>query len=199
MPTVPLLVLGPLLRYVGDTEATIWVETDSACEVQVLDSTSRTFEVEGHHYALLYVENLEPGSVTPYTVSLDGEQCWPETGDPFPPPVIRTPKEDEHIRMVWGSCRVAVPHEPPFSDTKDTDPRGREIDALYAYALRIRSGHQGLAAYSRRHAAEVFQSSCTSWSSKIIAVGTTESSQRTDGSVHASQYRKQYSAKFATS
>ena len=137
MPTVPLLVLGPLLRYVGDTEATIWVETDSACEVQVLDSTSKTFEVEGHHYALLYVENLEPGSVTPYTVSLDGEQCWPEPGDPFPPPVIRTPKEDEHIRMVWGSCRVSVPHEPPFSDTKDTDPRGREIDALYAYALRM--------------------------------------------------------------
>ena len=137
MPTVPLLVLGPLLRYVGDTEATIWVETDSACEVQVLDSASKTFEVEGHHYALLYVENLEPGSVTPYTVSLDGEQCWPVPGDPFPPPVIRTPKEDEHIRMVWGSCRVAVPHEPPFSDTKDTDPRGREIDALYAYALRM--------------------------------------------------------------
>src|SRR6267154_2179071 len=29
----------------------------------------------------------------------------------------------------------------------------------------------------------MFQSSCTSWSSKIIAVGTVDSSQRTDGSV----------------
>jgi hypothetical protein len=32
----------------------------------------------------------------------------------------------------------------------------------------------------------VFQSSCTSWSSKIIAVETVDSSQRITGSPHAS-------------
>ena len=32
----PLLVLGPLLRYVSETEATIWVETDRACQVEIL-------------------------------------------------------------------------------------------------------------------------------------------------------------------
>ena len=30
------LVLGPLLRYVSETEATIWVETDAPCEVEIL-------------------------------------------------------------------------------------------------------------------------------------------------------------------
>jgi hypothetical protein len=134
---MPLLVLGPLLRYVGETEATIWVETDQACEVTVLDTTDKTFEVEGHHYALLYIKGLEPDSTTPYTVSLDGEQVWPEPDYPFPQPVIRTPQAGERIKMVWGSCRVSVPHEPPFSGTKDEDERGREIDALYAYALRM--------------------------------------------------------------
>jgi hypothetical protein len=44
-----LLVLGPLLRYVGDTQASVWVETDGACEVDVLGHTARTFEVRGHH------------------------------------------------------------------------------------------------------------------------------------------------------
>ena len=32
----PELTLGPLLRYVGETEATIWVETERACEVEIL-------------------------------------------------------------------------------------------------------------------------------------------------------------------
>ena len=43
---MPELVLGPLLRYVSHDEATVWVETDSACEVEILDYTARTFEVE---------------------------------------------------------------------------------------------------------------------------------------------------------
>jgi hypothetical protein len=45
----------------------------------------------------------------------------------------------------------------------------------------------------------MFQSSWTSWSSKIIAVATVESSQRITGSAHDSQYRRVYSSKFATS
>ena len=32
----PALVLGPMLRYVSETEATIWVETDRECRVEVL-------------------------------------------------------------------------------------------------------------------------------------------------------------------
>jgi hypothetical protein len=55
------LVLGPLLRYAAETDATVWVETDAACEVEVLGCRSRTFCVEGHHYALVHVTGLEPG------------------------------------------------------------------------------------------------------------------------------------------
>jgi hypothetical protein len=41
------LVVGPLLRYVDETAATIWVETDRACQVEILGHQVRTFEVAG--------------------------------------------------------------------------------------------------------------------------------------------------------
>ena len=50
----------------------------------------------------------------------------------------------------------------------------------------MRCGHHGLLAISSRQACEVFQSSRTSWSSKIIAVGTVESSHRISRSVQDS-------------
>jgi phosphodiesterase/alkaline phosphatase D-like protein len=134
---VPRLVLGPILRYVGETEATVWVETDEPCEVIVLGHAAKSFHVEGHNYALVHVEGLEPGTTTPYEVLLNQERHWPEAHGKFPPSVIRTPKADTRHRMLWGSCRVAAPHEPPYSLKKDDDPRGREIDAVYAYALRM--------------------------------------------------------------
>jgi hypothetical protein len=62
----------------------------------------------------------------------------------------------------------------------------------------IRSAHHEVACRSVRQDREVFQSSCTSWSSKIIAVGTVDSSQRTSGSVHDSAYSQVYSSKSAT-
>jgi hypothetical protein len=134
---VPLLRLGPLLRYVGEAEATVWVETDEPCEVEILGRRARTWQVEGHHYAIVYIPDLEPGTVTQYSVRLDGEVAWPQPSSQFPHPVIRTARAGERIRMVFGSCRVAVPHAPPHTLRKDQDPRGREIDALYAYAKRM--------------------------------------------------------------
>ena len=71
------LVLGPLLRYAGTESATFWVETSAACEVEILGHRTPTFAVEGHHYALLLVDDLEPGSVIAYDVRLDGESVWP--------------------------------------------------------------------------------------------------------------------------
>ena len=71
----PELVLGPLLRYAGETDATIWVETDAPCAVEVttngLAHASPTFTVEGHHYALIRLTDLEPASLHEYSVSLD--------------------------------------------------------------------------------------------------------------------------------
>jgi hypothetical protein len=136
---VPGLVLGPVLRYVDETQATVWVETDAACEVDVLGRTARTFHVSGHHYALVHVDGLEPGSTNQYEVRLDGQRRWPDAAPPgFPPSVIRTPSQEHPARIAFGSCRVAVPHEPPYALSKDADRRGREADALYALALRMR-------------------------------------------------------------
>ncbi len=131
------LVLGPLLRYVGEREATIWVETDCACEVEVLGARTPTFEVAGHHYALVRVGGLEPGTATPYEVHVDGECHWPPAHSPHPPSVIRTIKEETPYRVIFGSCRVARPHEPPYNLKRDEDPRAKETDALYTYALRM--------------------------------------------------------------
>ena len=50
----------------------------------------------------------------------------------------------------------------------------------------MRSAHHGCAVTSRRQAAEVFQSSIISWSSKIMDDGTVDSSQRTCGSLQDS-------------
>jgi hypothetical protein len=47
--------------------------------------------------------------------------------------------------------------------------------------------HQSWARISSSQACEMFQSSCTSWSSNTIAVDSTDSSQRIDGSVQLSR------------
>ncbi len=49
------------------------------------------------------------------------------------------------------------------------------------------------------HDSEVFQSSWTSWSSKIIALGIVECSQRIAGCIQASRYSQVYSSKSAAS
>ena len=48
------------------------------------------------------------------------------------------------LRIAFGSCRVAAPHAPPWSMTKDEHGQGREIDALVALGgpdARRRPGH----------------------------------------------------------
>ncbi|MGH8274513.1 MAG: alkaline phosphatase D family protein [Gammaproteobacteria bacterium] len=131
------LVLGPLLRYVDATDATIWVETDAACEVEALGHRARTFAVEGHHYALVCIENLAPASRYEYSVALDGVRVWPEADTSFPPSVIRTFDENTAFKLAFGSCRVAMPLEPPYTLTKRESEQGFEIDALYALSHRL--------------------------------------------------------------
>jgi PhoD-like phosphatase len=134
---MPKLVLGPVLRYVSDRQAIVWVETDDACEVEVLDHRARTFGVEGHHYALVCVEGLEPGTTYEYGVSLDGEARWPDPGSEFPPSIIRTVDPEGRVDVIFGSCRVALPHHPPYTLPKDEDERGRGADALHTLALSM--------------------------------------------------------------
>ena len=98
------LLIGPVLRYVGHTDATVWVETDEPCEVSVLDRTEHTWTVAGHHYALVVVDGLAPGSATEYQVLLDGDQAWPPPAYSRPVPRIRT-FGDGDVRLAFGSCR----------------------------------------------------------------------------------------------
>jgi hypothetical protein len=135
---VARLVLGPLVRYAGEDESSVWIEADAPCMVEVVPGgRARTISVAGHHYALVHVTGLEPDSATPYEVRLDGETVWPLPDSPFPPSVLRTHARDRPVRIAFGSCRVSAPHHPPFSGTKDKDPRGREVDALRGLALRM--------------------------------------------------------------
>jgi len=121
------LVLGPMLRHVDRTSATVWVETSDACTVSVLGSEQRTFQVGERHYALVCVEGLEPGSTTPYEVLLDGQREWPPADMSFPPSRIRTRRAHLPVRLAFGSCRYAS----PLSVTSD----GRYgTDALDSYA-----------------------------------------------------------------
>ncbi|MEW2569082.1 alkaline phosphatase D family protein [Streptomyces sp. NPDC047070] len=141
------LRLGPLLRYVDGSSATVWVEASrpATAEVRCADGSggeSRTFQVSGHHYALIPVTALTPGTTTAYEVLLDGERVWPLPGSPFPPSAIHTPVDDhETVRVAFGSCRWASPPEgekdPVGPDALDTlaariaaDPRGERPDVL---------------------------------------------------------------------
>jgi hypothetical protein len=131
------LILGPVLRYVSDTEAVVWVETNEPCEVEVLDHRARTFGVEGHHYALVCIQGLESGRSYEYEVSLNAENVWPLPGSEFPPSIIRTVDPDGRVDVIFGSCRAALPHHPPFTLPKDEDERGRGLDALHTLALSM--------------------------------------------------------------
>ena len=84
------LVLGPALRHVGPTTATIWVQTSDACTVEVLGHRAPTFEVHGHHYALVTVRDLAPDTTRTYEVHLDGQRVWPDERAGTPPSRIRT-------------------------------------------------------------------------------------------------------------
>jgi len=131
------LVLGPVLRYVGETEATIWVETGAPCEVEVLGRREQTFTVEEHHYALVRLEDLDPGGFYEYEVTLDGKRRWPADDSDLPPSAIRTLGRERPTDVCFGSCRVALPHTEPYVHSKDRHEDGREYDALRVLAAEM--------------------------------------------------------------
>jgi phosphodiesterase/alkaline phosphatase D-like protein len=140
------LRLGPLLRYADGSSATVWVEASrpSTAEVRCADGTRgavRTFQIAGHHYALVPLAGLTPGTTTAYEVFLDGTRVWPLPDSGFPPSVIRTRAEGDAVRVTFGSCRWAAPaaggHDPVGPDALDTlaariaaDPGAERPDVL---------------------------------------------------------------------
>ena len=144
MPSAKL-VLGPMLRYVDAGSATIWVEVDRPCTVEVLGRRAQTFTVLGHHYGLVVVDGLAVGSSTAYQVQLDGRAVWPpvidetERGHEAEPlaSLIRIPDEKEEIAILAGSCRAAAPHEPPYTHELMLDDEARGVDTMWAHASRM--------------------------------------------------------------
>jgi hypothetical protein len=127
------LVLGPLLRYAGTESASFWLETSRPCEVQILGHRDRTFCVEGHHYALLLVDDLEPDSLIGYDVRLDGRVVWPPD-DGRPAPTVHTRAGEREVRLVFGSCRIGDP-QPKTGEFPESG-----IDALWAYSRQLQRG-----------------------------------------------------------
>ena len=88
------IVLGPMVRYTSECEASMWVETRDAGEVAVITDggrwSARTFGAHGHHYALVILDGLEPGQTYGYRVEVNGEQAWPLADSPFPDPFFKT-------------------------------------------------------------------------------------------------------------
>ncbi|MFB7864556.1 alkaline phosphatase D family protein [Streptomyces sp. NPDC056069] len=137
------LRLGPLLRHVdweSGTSATVWVETDRACTAEVrcpggAGGTAPTFRVADHHYALVTVTGLVPGTATTYEVLLDGERVWPPADSPHPPSTIHTPPVPATGAVVaFGSCRWAAPA------VGEPDPVGP--DALDTLSARLAADPQ---------------------------------------------------------
>jgi hypothetical protein len=133
------LLLGPMLRYVDETSASIWVETRADCLVSVHAEgrswQARTFSVHGHHYALVEVDGLEPGSVSPYGVEIDGVSVWPDPDSGYPASVIATRAPGRRPQIAYGSCRTSVPHDRAGNRTHG-------VDSLRAFALAVADGSQ---------------------------------------------------------
>ncbi|MDQ4007873.1 MAG: alkaline phosphatase D family protein, partial [Actinomycetota bacterium] len=128
------LVLGPLLRYVDETTAAVWVEVARRGVVSVVAGgrsfDDHTFTVHGHHYALVQVEGLAPATSTAYDVRVDGRVVWPAPRSTYPPSRIRTLGPTRRQRLLFGSCRTSVPHDREHNRTHG-------LDVLRAYALRL--------------------------------------------------------------
>ena len=137
MDVATSLVLGPMLRYADETTASVWVETAARAEVTVESGartwSARTFAVEGHHYALVLVDGLEPASTQDYVLRVDGQVVWPAPDSPYPAPRIRTIDRTRPTRLGYGSCRTSVPHDQQGNATNG-------VDALRALALAVSNG-----------------------------------------------------------
>lgn len=132
MTLPPEILVGPMLRYVDSTDATVWVEVSAPCEVTIRAGdevvTERSWGVHGHHFAVLHLCRLPEGEMTPYEVSLDDRLAWPV--DPGRPSVIRTPRADDTVRLAFGSCRRGESQTPVAL-------RRIGADALVALAHRM--------------------------------------------------------------
>ena len=127
------LVLGPMLRYVDETSATVWVRTSSHARVTV-ERAGRTWSastvvLHGSHYALVVCDGLLPGSDDAYGVRVDDVPVWPRPG--MPPSRIRTLDPGRLPHFAFGTCRTTGSHDAAGN-------KAHGVDALRTLALALR-------------------------------------------------------------
>ena len=148
---MPSLLLGPIHRHADASQVSVWLETDTPCEVEIRTvpaepaharrGAARTFTVAGHHYAIVVVDGLDPALTHPYEVWLtpggpdSAVRVWPEPG--MRPSLLRPVGGDGTVRLAFGSCRVTAPQEKPYTLSPEEDPRGLGTDALHALAVQM--------------------------------------------------------------
>ncbi|MBT0769242.1 alkaline phosphatase family protein [Kineosporia sp. J2-2] len=143
---------------------------DTRCEVSVLGAQETTFEVSGHHYALVQVTGLPEGAVLDYDVRLNGDLVWPpvrdseqsrtpgvsESGSPSSSGPSALSQSGHRSRRVTGlpssTIRTLEPGRAQriaFGSCRVPTQRtveGRRkygVDALEAYAVRIATDPDG--------------------------------------------------------
>jgi len=127
------LILGPMLRYVDETSATVWVRTAASARVTVERAdrswSAATVAVHGSHYALVVLDGLLPGTDDTYAVHVDDVPVWPRSA--MPPSRIRTLDPNRLPHFAFGTCRTTGPH-----DAEGNKAHG--VDALRTLALALR-------------------------------------------------------------
>lgn len=131
------VLVGPVLRYTDRSgTATVFLETARACTVSITTdddrvTTTPTWSVHGHHYALVVLRDLPRDRAVTYTVTLDEVPVWPLRSSSYPPSIIPPFASSGQIRLAFGSCRELGSY--------DADGRKRwGADALVALATRLR-------------------------------------------------------------
>ena len=129
---MPSLVLGPLLRYVGDGCATVWVETDAPVRGRGARLHRPTFSVAGHSYALVVVSGLpEDGDTAVRRAPGRRRQVWPLPGSGGRRARSAPGGATDPVRLPSGRAGWPAP----------LDDEASGVDALHALAERMR-GHR---------------------------------------------------------
>jgi hypothetical protein len=88
---------------------------------------------------LLLAEDLEPGSVVPYDVRLNGRVVWPPR-DGRPECVVHTRSHERQVRLAFGSCRIGDPQPASLEAPWPKELERTGIDALRTYAVQLQRG-----------------------------------------------------------
>ena len=161
------LTLGPLLRYVGETRATVWVQTrrhgDRArCGRSAGRGRRRRSPRTATTTRWWSSTASSRGRAATYQVDIDGEQVWPPSrgrSSPASPPSRIPTLRATASRPGWPSGRAAraSPH-----DAEGNESNG--VDALRAYAYHL----------SRTDARRSGRTSCCFLGDQVYADETSE-------------------------